>query len=388
MKAVLIIQSIMMSFVILFFVVLGNNFSVYSLIYAAFLLFCFARMTFLEQNKKGSGMKYRRLCLSLYAVLFCIGFINDLIMSRRSMAITNEAFSNAELPFCHITIPQVLTPFIITKNIVFPARITGHYAAVAGMLCIWFMFTVTLGRGWCSWVCFYGGWDQGFASISKKPRINLLSKNREIREFQFGFFAFIVLGSLGAMAAIYCEWFCPFKLVTEYQPFDSIPNIIGGMIFIGLFVALVIVLPLLTKRRTQCSMLCPFGAFASLTDRFSAFRVKIDTNKCKGCMKCAKACPFGAIDISTIMEKKGKPEITCAKCGECMGVCSENAISYDFRFTKKCGRPVPSTKIGKAVQAFLDPALLFRFAAFSFYVVMSGSFSVKSMELIVNLIVR
>ena len=190
------------------------------------------------------------------------------------------------------------------------------------------------------------------------------------------------------MAAIYCEWFCPFKLVTEYQPFDSIPNIIGGMIFIGLFVALVIVLPLLTKRRTQCSMLCPFGACASLTDRFSAFRVKIDTNKCKGCMKCAKACPFGAIDISTIMEKKGKPEITCAKCGECMGVCSENAISYDFRFTKKCGRPVPSTKIGKAVQAFLDPALLFRFAAFSFYVVMSGSFSVKSMELIVNLIVR
>ena len=178
MKAVLIIQSIMMSFVILFFVVLGNNFSVYSLIYAAFLLFCFARMTFLEQNKKGSGMKYRRLCLSLYAVLFCIGFINDLIMSRGSMAITNEAFSNAELPFCHITIPQVLTPFIITKNIVFPARITGHYAAVAGMLCIWFMFTVTLGRGWCSWVCFYGGWDQGFASIAKKPRINLLSKNR------------------------------------------------------------------------------------------------------------------------------------------------------------------------------------------------------------------
>lgn len=388
MNAITIIQSIMMSAVILFFVVLGNNFSVYSLIYASFLLFCFIRITSLEQKKKGSGMKYRRICQSLYAVLFSISFINELIAERGSMAITNEAFSNAELPFCHITIPQVLTPFLITKNLVFPARITGHYAAVAGMLCLWFMFTVVLGRGWCSWVCFYGGWEQGFSSIAKKPRINLLSKNREIREFQFGFFAFIVLGSLGAMAAIYCEWFCPFKLVTEYQPFDSIPAIIGGMIFIGLFVALVIVLPLLTKRRTQCSMLCPFGAFASLTDRFSAFRVKIDTDKCKGCMKCAKSCPFGAIDLDTIRNKKGRPELTCAKCGECMGVCSENAISYDFRFTKKCGRPEPSTKIGKAVQAFLDPALLFRFSAFSFFAVMSGSFSVKSMELIVNLIAK
>lgn len=386
MTVISLLQCLMMSVVVLFFVVLQDNFSAFSLVYASFLMFCFVRMTFSEQKKKGSGVIYRRICQSLYAVMFSIAFISDLVAERGSMSITAEAFSSAEIPFCHISIPQVLVPFVITGNIIFPARITGHYASIASMLCIWFMFTVTVGRGWCSWICFYGGWEEGFSHVSKKRRIKLLSKNREIREFQFGFLAFIVLASLGAMSAVYCSWFCPFKLVTEYEPMTTPVSVMAGIIFIGLFIALVVVMPILTKRRTQCSSLCPFGAFASLTDRVSIFRVKIDSDKCKGCLKCANACPFGAIDVDTIRGKKGSPEITCAKCGECMKVCSQNAISYEFRFAGKCSRPAPANRFEKALQAFLDPGLLFRFAAFSFYVIMSGNTTVKAMKIISGLI--
>lgn len=386
MTVVTIIQSLMMSGLILFFVVLMENFSFYSLIYGLFLLYLFVAMSVKEQKKKGSGVIYRRIYQSMYAVLFSITFISDLIAERGSMSITTEAFANAELPFCHIAIPQVLTPFVVAKNIIFPARVTGHYASIASMLCIWFICTVTLGRGWCSWVCFYGGWEEGFSHLSKKRRIRLLSKNREIREFQFGFFAFIVLASLGSMAAIYCEWFCPFKLVTEYAPMNSLSSIVAGIIFIGLFVSLVVVLPFLTKKRTQCSTLCPFGAFASLTDRFSSFKINIDTEKCKHCMKCAVTCPFGAIDVYTIKENKGSPELTCAKCGECIGVCSEKAISYGFRFGKKCSKPQPKNRAEKILQAFLDPAVLFRFSAFTFFVIMSGNFATRALSIIVNFI--
>jgi polyferredoxin len=245
-----------------------------------------------------------------------------------------------------------------------------------------------LGRGWCSWVCFYGGWEEGFSHLAKKPRIKLLPKNKELRELHFGFFFFIVLASLCQMACIYCEWFCPFKLVTEYSPVNSIPSLVATIIFVGLFVGLVVVLPILTKKRTQCSTLCPFGAFASLTDRFSAFRMKIDTEKCVGCMKCASVCPFSAIDIKTIQDKKGRPEITCAKCGECVGVCPQKAISYEFKFNK-CGcstSAAPKTAFGRVVQDLLYPAQLFRFAAFSFAVIMSSDFMVKSLNLVFNLI--
>lgn len=388
MAFVTVFQTIMMAVIISFFVITMESFSAYSVIYGVFLLYIFAAMSVSEHKIKGSGVIYRRIYQAMYAVLFSITFISDLFAERGSMSITQGAFSNAELPFCHIAIPQVIVPFAVAGNIVFPARISGHYASIASMLCIWFICTVTLGRGWCSWVCFYGGWEEGFSHLSKKRRIKLFSKNREIREFQFGFFAFIVLASLGAMAAVYCEWFCPFKLVTEYAPMNSLSSVIAGIIFIGLFLVFVVVLPFMTKRRTQCSTLCPFGAFASLADRFSAFRIKIDSDKCRGCMKCVSACPFGALDITTIKEKKGHPEITCAKCGECIGVCSEKAISFAFRSEKKCQRPQPKNKFEIFLQAFLNPAEVFRFSAFTFFVIMSGNFVPRAMAIIVDFVAK
>ena len=260
------------------------------------------------------------------------------------------------------------------------------------MILIWLVCTLTVGRGWCSWICFYGGWEEGFSHVAKKPRIKLLPKNKELREFHFGFMFFIILASLCELACIYCEWFCPFKLVTEFSPVNSIPSLIATIMFVGLFIGLVIVLPILTKKRTQCSSLCPFGAFASLTDRFSIFQMKIDSDKCSGCMKCASICPFSAIDIKTIQEKKGYPEITCAKCGECVSVCPNKAISYEFRFNMKksgcsCGnkKNPPKTAAGRVLQQLLHPANLFRFAAFSFAVIMSSDFMIKSLNLIAGL---
>ncbi len=385
-----LILSCMMAFIVFFFVVLMHNFSIASIVYALFLIFLFVRMTFSEHKKMGSGVIYRRIFQTVFAVGFCIAFISDLYSERGSMAITTQALSNSELPFCHIAIPQVLLPLLVTKNIIFPARIAGHYAAVSSMILIWLVCTLTLGRGWCSWVCFYGGWEEGFSHVAKKQRLKLLPKNRELREFHFGFLAFIILASLCELACIYCEWFCPFKLVTEFSPINSIPSLIATVMFIGLFLGLVVVLPILTKKRTQCSALCPFGAFASLTDCFSLFQMKIDTQKCTGCMKCASVCPFCAIDIKTIQDKKGHPEFTCAKCGECVAACPQKAISYSLRFSKNacgCGnnQKNPKTAAGRLLQELLHPAQLFRFAAFTFAVIMSSDFMIKSLNLIAGI---
>ena len=385
-----LILSAMMAFIIFFFVVLMHNFSIASIVYALFLMFLFVRMTFSEHKKMGSGVIYRRIFQTVFAVGFCIAFISDLYTERGSMAITSQALSNSELPFCHIAIPQVLVPLLVTKNIIFPARIAGHYAAVASMILIWLVCTLTLGRGWCSWVCFYGGWEEGFSHVAKKQRLKLLPKNKELREFHFGFLFFIILASLCELACIYCEWFCPFKLVTEFSPINSIPSLIATVMFIGLFLGLVVVLPILTKKRTQCSTLCPFGAFASLTDRFSLFQMKIDTQKCTGCMKCASVCPFSAIDIKTIQDKKGHPELTCAKCGECVAACPQKAISYSLRFSKNtcgCGhnQAKPKTAAGRVFQELLHPAQLFRFAAFTFAVIMSSDFMIKSLNLLAGI---
>jgi len=369
-----------MAAIIYFFVLAGQTLSPSAWIYAAFLLIIFVQIMRTKQISK-----YRRIFQSVFAVFFMISFIGILYDVRGSMAITADTTMNAENPFCNIIIPAIMVPYALTKTIIYPGPIIGNFAAVVAMLLIWFIATVTIGKGWCSWVCFYGGWEDAVSRFAKKPRIQILSRNKDFRAFQFAFLFFIVLATVAVMSSVYCEWFCPFKLVTEFAPVNDIPTLIATVIFIGLFLGLVIVMPFLTRKRFQCSTLCPFGAFQSLVDRVSGYRILIDTKKCTGCLKCATACPFCAIDIETITGKKGKPEITCAKCGECISACPSKAIrfAYSFEARKKksasscegsCEKPEPKTRVGRIVQSLLDPQNLFIFSAFTFSVVISSRF--------------
>ena len=361
-----------MGVIIWFFILSGNLNNAGSWAYAIFLFVIFSLMMY-----TGHYSKYRRIFQVVFAVLFAISFIGIMIDERGSMSIPADADS----PFCHIALPIMLIPYALTKTIVFRARVTNYFASVVSMFLIWFIATIVIGRGWCGWVCFYGGWEDGVSRIAKKPRISVLSHNREIRSFQYAFFAFIILTSVAAMASVYCDWFCPFKIVTEFEPITDPRSLIGGTMFISAFVGLVLVMPFLTKKRFQCSSFCPFGAFQSLMDRFSMYRIKIDTDKCRGCLKCVTACPFCAIDKETITGKKGHPERTCAKCGECITACPAGAISYEFAFAMKkkngkviCNRPEPKTRTGRFVQTVLEPRYLFVFSAFTFGLIISSRF--------------
>ncbi|MBN1499679.1 MAG: 4Fe-4S binding protein [Spirochaetes bacterium] len=367
--AVKIFFSLCMSAVVYFFIVAGKS-SPAEWIYAGFLMVLFVQMI-----RTGDFSKYRRIFQFTFAFLFAISFIGILYDERGSMAIAEDSIQNSEIPFCHITIPLTMLPYFITKTVIFPARIIGHFASVISMLLIWFIVTITIGRGWCSWVCFYGGWEDGVSRLSKKTRFRLLSYNKDIRAFQFAFLFFIILVSFAFLSSVYCEWFCPFKIVTEFSQITDIPGLIATVMFIGLFLGLVIVMPFLTRKRFQCVSFCPFGAFQSFADRLSSFRISIDTDKCSGCMKCASSCPFCAIDKDTITGKKGRPEITCAKCGECIAVCPEKAISYQFSFVRKgCSGPEAESKTGEIIQMFLEPGTLFLFSAFTFSVIISSKF--------------
>ena len=42
------------------------------------------------------------------------------------------------------------------------------------MVAIWLAATLVLGKGWCSYGCFFGGIEEGFAAIPQKPRIRRL----------------------------------------------------------------------------------------------------------------------------------------------------------------------------------------------------------------------
>jgi polyferredoxin len=139
--------------------------------------------------------------------------------------------------------------------------------------------------------------------------------------------------------------------VTEFEEISSSTVLLQTIIFFSLFIGLVIVLPILTKRRIQCGLFCPMGAFQSFTNTLNIFDVRIDPEKCSECNLCSKACPTFSIDGESI--EAGKPRITCTKCGKCVDSCPKEAVSFNIK----------GTRIGlsreRARLLFVYPAFLF-----------------------------
>jgi polyferredoxin len=116
-------------------------------------------------------------------------------------------------------------------------------------------------------------------------------------------------------------------------------------------VALVIVLPILTRRRVQCGLFCPFGAMQSFLNKINIFDVRIDREKCTDCGRCIRACPTFSLDEDSV--KNGQTRITCTKCGQCVDSCPKGAISFHIKGTRAAVRP------NLARMLFIYPAFLF-----------------------------
>jgi len=291
--------------------------------------YLFINCIFLLIIYTGKVNRYRSILFVTYAICFVMTFIPNLLETRGSMALKQEDMVKGHTPFCHMVIPQVLIPAALTKTIIFPGSMLEGFAAIGAMLVLWLGITIALGRGWCSWGCFYGGLDEGFSKIGKKPIIKNISKKWTY--LSFAVLLVVVLTSAAVLSPTYCMWLCPFKAVTEFVEVTSAKVLVQTVIFISLFIGLVVVLPILTKRRTQCGLFCPMGAFQSLTNKLNVFDVRIDKDKCTQCGLCVKSCPVFALDEESV--RKGKTRVTCSKCGKCVEVCPQGAISFHIKGT-------------------------------------------------------
>ena len=297
----------------------------------------------------GKTDRYRAILFTTFAVCFVISFITNLIEIRGSMVLSGEDMISGNTPFCHMVIPMILIPAVLTKTIIFPGSILEGFANVATMFVIWIGVSLALGRGFCSWGCFFGGLEEGFSRLLRKPILKHIPL--KLSYMPYAILAAVVLTSAFALSPTYCEWICPFKAVTEFVEIKSFQVLVQTIIFASLFVGLVVVLPILTKRRTQCGLLCPFGAFQSCTNKLNVFDIRIDREKCVDCMLCAKACPTFSLDAKSIA--KGRTRLSCSKCGKCVDVCPKNATSFHVKGTSV------SSGHNKSRLLFIYPALIF-----------------------------
>jgi ferredoxin-type protein NapH len=366
-------------------------------IVAVGLLFLFVMI-----QRTGNISRYRRIFFASSTFLFFPAFIANLLETRGAMTVgVREVFLN-QTPFCHIVIPQTVLPYLLNGVVVFPARLTDYFASVYAMIAIWLIATFTIGRGWCSWVCFYGGWDDAASRVSKRPRLAIKDEGKRIRYFGFAVLGFVALAGIATMTSVYCSWLCPFKTVTEYGELASGASYIAFMIFILLFFGTAIILPILSGRRVQCMSLCPFGAFQSIAGKASPYRVRIDAEKCTRCGLCARLCPVMAVDEASL--GAGKPRIlsTCTMCGECVTACPSRAAGYRFAWSRACGaregggwqaRLAARGKtqgfafgLARTLSELASPQALVTTSGFIIGMIITGSFSVGTVGRFIHLL--
>jgi polyferredoxin len=263
---------------------------------------------------------------------------------------------------------MTLIPAALSRTIIFPGQILEGYAPIASMFVIWIGASLALGRGWCSWGCFFGGMDDAFSRLTKKARLTI---NPRWTHLRWAVLLAVVLTAAAFLTPTYCTWLCPFKTVTEFAEVTTFKILVETVIFVSLFIALVIVLPILTKRRTQCSLFCPFGAMQSLANWINAFDVRSDKGKCVNCKLCMKACPTLSVTQESI--RAGRPLISCMKCGTCTDVCPTGAAGFHIR-----GTPVGEGRFLKRI--------LFLYAAFLFLATFSAGTIQDGLARIVRLI--
>jgi ferredoxin-type protein NapH len=313
------------------------------------LTYLFINTLFVLMVVTGKTDRYRSILFVAMAVLFVVSFIANLIEVRGSMALTQEDMLQGKTPFCHMVIPMTLIPAALTRTIIFPGSLLEGFASIASMIVIWLGVSLALGRGFCSWGCFFGGMDEGFSKILRKPVIRKIAGYWTY--FPYALLGVVALWSAATLAPQYCAWFCPFKTVTEFEAVTTTTAAIQAGIFVSLFAGLVVVLPTLTKRRIQCGLFCPMGAFQSFTNKVNVFDVRIAKDACNQCQKCVRACPTFSLDDQSL--ESGKPKMSCMKCGKCVDNCPKGAITYHVKGTPCGSRPKAARML------FVFPAFLF-----------------------------
>ncbi len=335
---------------------------------AAFMVFLFFQMV-----RTLETFRWRRYYFAALGFLFPVGFIWDLISLRGSMSISTAQMLGGDTPFCFLAIPMMIVPAALSKTVIFPGSIlptASNPHAIATMVGIWMAATLVLGKGWCSYGCFFGGIEEGFAGLAKKARWTRI--DRRWRWMPWAVLVAVVLLTWATLEPTYCAWLCPFKTVTEFAEVTSLEAALQTGIFLSLFLGLVVVMPVLSKKRTQCSFLCPFGAFQSIFNKTDAFEIRVDPSRCADCVLCEKECP--TFSITREAAKAGKPLLSCMKCGACVDACRKGAAVWHIK----------GTKVGAAPER---ARLMYLYAAWGFAVMFGGSIIAGSLQKLIGMFV-
>ena len=185
-----------------------------------------------------------------------------------------------------------------------------------------------LGRVFCGWFCWFGGyldlieWGIGRLKI-KIPRRILL---------YLGILPFVGL-AIKAYSTLLEKWILQgFPATFTFRLADVEPW--GGQqTGISILITLITFGPVLLfvfGRRAWCRYLCPIGALLKVFSSVSLGKVRLVNDECIGCGKCNRSC---VMEVDVMGELKAHGEVRsldCIRCLKCTDECPNGAIAFSL----------------------------------------------------------
>ena len=217
-----------------------------------------------------------------------------------------------------------------------------------------------VGRMPCAWLCPFG--------LLQELLYRIPSPKKEIPPFlswgKYGFLLFFVilfplflLDEFGYGITWFCKFVCPAGTLEAGLPLmglqPGLRELAGALFSLKVSILVAVVAAAVIVRRPFCRVVCPLGAFYSLFNRGSLFRMAYHPDRCIHCGACSRNCPMG---VAPYLGPNGKDCIRCLKC--VYQSCPAGALSWECAGLKGGGRPseekdgeVPQVAHGDQLQA-------------------------------------
>lgn len=234
----------------------------------------------------------------------------ELILYNAILFSTGASYKNCE-SYCPFGAVETFPLFAASGK--FPCAVNElNYSIFAGVL----ILTLVFKRAFCSWVCPFGAVNElitrardkfsAYAPVAE----NILKPLYSIKYILLAVIVGATWQNYDLVFRPYCPYFTAFGLHGHTTVVLSY-FVLANALLITFFIKL-----------GFCRTLCPFGAFLSVFNRKTVFKIYRDRSACVDCKICDGAC-LSEINVSGA-EKIESPD--CTMCLGCVSACPKNGV--------------------------------------------------------------
>jgi polyferredoxin len=230
---------------------------------------------------------------------------------------------------------HVLTWYVLGIHVVGSIGIEAFFSGLSrGVINAGFIFwisalisTVLLGRAFCGWFCWFGGylelveWGRGKLKIKIPRRIILY----------LAVIPFVSL-ALKIYNTVIVKWLQGLPNTIIFRLADVEPW--GGQqTGISILITLIMFGPVLLfvfGRRAWCRYLCPIGALLKVFGSLGVGKVRLVNDECIGCGNCNRICDMQVDVLGELKSHGAVGSSNCIRCLKCTDECPKGSIGFSF----------------------------------------------------------